>query len=847
MSIIWKRTVAGSKDVNADTGTFESLNVTNFTVGDIIIDDLSLDNLTVSGSTTSGTLTISGASNLSTLTTSGNITVNGALATLPDISTLGLQFRTNATIRQNTSDGSDNRYIVLTGGGGDGSTRGGRIVLNGNENTGQEGRVQLFAGGTGAIQFLTNGDNLRAEFTSGGVLTLNNGITIPGGGFSYRNTGWSSNGDDVFITANNNWIHLRPEPTLGGKGSFFISLNSHVFRNNANVTMLDLNKDTNTSTWLNGSTLNVGTSGTTSNLNVYGLLTTQNGLTVASGTTTTQALNVQQALTASTTLNVTGTSTLGLTSVLNTVEFRGNSIIKQDTADGSDNRYTIVTGGGADGNDRGGRIVMSGNERVTFGGRVQIYAGTTAPIEFFTNGDTLRASIDSTGLFTAQNGITLVTGQTLNVGTSGTTSPANIYGLLTVSNGITLTGGTLNVPSITSGSATYSGAVVVNDSTASTSNSTGAVRTTGGISSSNTTDATSSTNGGSGTLGGGLAVAKKLFTGETITSGQSIVIGQNGSQAAGSIYSDANWGMLLRARQASPSQAEYRFANSANTSLMDITGTLVTTGLKIYGNSTTDYSFGGNDAAIKTDGGLRVAKRAYAAEGYYVPFGKGLYTDPNWTNTKMIESENGRVGGLTGDALYMYTPGSSSGSGANPIMGLNTTSVRNFNTTQSTSLSTGAAIIDGGMALAKNLYCGGDINLTGNYFGGTVTNFTPSYLTDTTVTYTTQIGRYTRIGAICFISIRLTTTTAISLSSQNLTVLNLPFNNANVTQNLWTVATTDFAFPSGTDYVYGVTGPGNNSIVICASRDDLPFFLELTAPSTVKTRTLVITGFMFTS
>ena len=163
MSIIWKRSVSGIKEVDADVGTFTTLNVQNFTVEDIIIDDLSLSSLTVSGATS-----------LNTLSTSGSMTVNGALATLPDVSALGVLFRTNATIRQNTSDGSDNRFIVLTGGGGDGSTRGGRIVVNGNENTGQEGRVQLFAGGTGAIQFLTNGDNLRAEFTSAGVLTLNN-------------------------------------------------------------------------------------------------------------------------------------------------------------------------------------------------------------------------------------------------------------------------------------------------------------------------------------------------------------------------------------------------------------------------------------------------------------------------------------------------------------------------------------------------------------------------------------------------------------------------------------------------------------------------------------------------
>lgn len=52
-----------------------------------------------------------------------------------------------------------------------------------------------------------------------------------------------------------------------------------------------------------------------------------------------------------------------------------------------------------------------------------------------------------------------------------------------------------------------------NDTTATTSNITGAILTTGGISSSNVTDAVNTTNGGSLTLAGGASIAKKLFVG----------------------------------------------------------------------------------------------------------------------------------------------------------------------------------------------------------------------------------------------------------------------------------------------------------------------------------------------
>jgi hypothetical protein len=44
----------------------------------------------------------------------------------------------------------------------------------------------------------------------------------------------------------------------------------------------------------------------------------------------------------------------------------------------------------------------------------------------------------------------------------------------------------------------------------------------------------------------------------------SFTVGSGGTYAAGSIYSDANWGFLVRAKQASPVQAIYRFANSAD-------------------------------------------------------------------------------------------------------------------------------------------------------------------------------------------------------------------------------------------------------------------------------------------
>lgn len=51
----------------------------------------------------------------------------------------------------------------------------------------------------------------------------------------------------------------------------------------------------------------------------------------------------------------------------------------------------------------------------------------------------------------------------------------------------------------------------------------------------------------------------------------SITIGTGGGYVAGSIYSDVSWGMLFRAKQASPTNAEYRWATSTDTELMRLT------------------------------------------------------------------------------------------------------------------------------------------------------------------------------------------------------------------------------------------------------------------------------------
>jgi hypothetical protein len=64
--------------------------------------------------------------------------------------------------------------------------------------------------------------------------------------------------------------------------------------------------------------------------------------------------------------------------------------------------------------------------------------------------------------------------------------------------------------------------------------------------------------------------SQKLDVIGNIKGSQSITIGTGGLYEAGSIYSDSNWGMIFRAKQASPGQADFRWANSADTERMRI-------------------------------------------------------------------------------------------------------------------------------------------------------------------------------------------------------------------------------------------------------------------------------------
>ena len=102
------------------------------------------------------------------------------------------------------------------------------------------------------------------------------------------------------------------------------------------------------------------------------------------------------------------------------------------------------------------------------------------------------------------------------------------------------------------------------------------------------TTATTATN----QSGGSVNATTGRFANDIIAS-QSITIGTGGNYSEGSIYSDPNWGMIFRAKQSSPSVAQFAWANSSGDELFRFNGTALTT--DITGNSGTSTALVGDE------------------------------------------------------------------------------------------------------------------------------------------------------------------------------------------------------------------------------------------------------------
>ena len=115
---------------------------------------------------------------------------------------------TTEEIKLNTSDGSDNGFLNLAGGGECSQLRGSQIVMYGNEYSGQEGQLLLMAGNSsntnGVVRFYTGGSE-RARIQSGGGISFNGDTAAANALDDYEEGTWTPtfDGNTASNTANN--------------------------------------------------------------------------------------------------------------------------------------------------------------------------------------------------------------------------------------------------------------------------------------------------------------------------------------------------------------------------------------------------------------------------------------------------------------------------------------------------------------------------------------------------------------------------------------------------------------------------------------------------------------------
>lgn len=358
------------------------------------------------------------------------------------------------TIRANTSDAADNKSIFISAGGGVGNNRGAAIQLYGNEVVGSDaGDCVIFSGSvagsmvlidasnsTGFIRFDVNANErwrmnasgqLVQNATNGGDIVMsiatgiirqstsdasdNQAIVLAGGG----GTG-DSRGASVTVHGNESSgqtgnLILRAGNSTSGQIQFYTGGSSRGFIDNAGVVNFL-------------STLNF----------------TSGAATI--GTTTSNQLNLSTNSTTRWSVDTSGNLSQNVTNGGDIVLNKTTGLIRQGTADASDNKTIKIAGGGDASDTRGGFVVLNGNEAADPGqsylsaGNVSgaslflIAPNATGLIRLQTNGST-RWSVDSNGRLVGSDDATLSGFSVLN--RSNSTGEILLCG----GNGVTTTDG----------------------------------------------------------------------------------------------------------------------------------------------------------------------------------------------------------------------------------------------------------------------------------------------------------------------------------------------------------------------------------------------------------------------
>lgn len=483
--------------------------------------------------------------------TSGNLPIKVSSTKLgfnPSTSTLTLGIEnTTSTIRTPSAVTGNNTggALNLTSGNGGAAAAGGSMALttgNGGSTSGTSGAMTLSTGtttdgNTGSVIIRTSnatGTNRDAGNIS---ITGGNGSGTGGGGIVTLTSGKESN------------LNLNSGPGVNtSAGYVYITAGSVASGNGfGGVVQLTGGNGSASGTGIGGA---VNISGGSSNSNTGGniILTTGASTSGASGT---MSLSTANTTAFSGDINLrTGTST---TESIGNVNIIMSSASALNKSGGSLNATCGNSGGGS---GAGGSVAITSGRGASFsgtgaGGSISITSGSGGQVLGTTAGGNISITTGAGGSISGNSGnLTLTTGnvssgvvglivlQTANttrstissttitntipiLGPNGSaTTPA--YGFTAAAAGTGMFYENTNILNFTSAGVNRlriggSGVLSVFNTTASTSDATGAISLLGGIGISNTTEATSSTNGGTITTAGGVGIAKKLFVGGNVT------------------------------------------------------------------------------------------------------------------------------------------------------------------------------------------------------------------------------------------------------------------------------------------------------------------------------------------
>lgn len=206
------------------------------------------------------------------------------------------------------------------------------------------------------------------------------------------------------------------------------------------------------------------------------------------------------------------------------------------------------------------------------------------------------------------------------------------------------------------------------------------------------------------------------------------------------------------------------------------------------------------------------------------------------TNATGLPVSTGISGLGTGIATWLATPSSAN------LLSAMTTKTGSGNLVFGTSPTLVTPTL--GAATATSLNFGGSTLQTYTVamsFTPTITCGTPG---DLSVSYSVQVGNYTKIGVLIFIEISLTFVPTYTTASGNLVISGLPFNSV-LTNDCFSVSSTSssMTWPVGRTQLTGITIGGTSQIIITAMGSAVSTSnVQMSAIPTTQTGSIILSG-----